>query len=466
MRTAVIRWMSGLIEPRQQLPVERQKFSNSKLLQMILPIVAEQFLALIVGIVDTMMVSYAGEAAVSGVALVNQLNNVFILTFTALASGGSIIASQYAGSQDEENGTLAAGQLLTSMVLLSAIITALVLIFGQNIFTALFGNVEQDVSSAGMIYLRISAYSFAALAIYDVCSGLYRSMGRTKELMYVSIGMNVINVIGNAIGIFVLHAGVAGVAYSSLTARSFAAVVMLVMCTNKKLTVHLELDKILSWNQDMIRRILHVGIPGGIDNCLYQFAKIMLSIIVARFGTIQIAANSVSGSYLSMTAVFCTAMGQAFMTVTGQYVGAKDTEGAEYYMMKMLRFSYLGALIWNAAFLALSPLVLGLYKLSDETMYLAMVIVVMQIVINILFGPLSVSLAGGLRAAGDIRFSLYSSFFASVICRVALAVLFGLIFNMGVIGIGLAIAGDTVIKGMLVLWRWRSGRWKNMRLID
>jgi Na+-driven multidrug efflux pump len=196
-----------LIEPRQQIPEERKKFSNADLKTLIVPIIIEQFLALMVGIADTMMISYAGEAAVSGVSLVNQLNNVFIMVFTALASGGAVVASQYIGSKDRKNGVLAASQLVMITGLISILMTVVVLLFGRQMFDLLFGNVETDVLEAGLTYLRISAYSFPFLAVYNGCAGLFRSMGKTKELMNVSIVMNIINVVGNAIGIFVLRAG-------------------------------------------------------------------------------------------------------------------------------------------------------------------------------------------------------------------------------------------------------------------
>ena len=202
--------LDRLIEPRQQIPEERKRFSNAELKALILPIIVEQFLALLVGLADTLMVSHVGEAAVSGVSLVNQLNNVFIMVFTALASGGAVVVSQYIGSKDSGRGTQAASQLVMITELISLLATGIVLLFGRQLFDLLFGQVEADVRKSGLTYLRISAYSFAFLALYNDCAGLFRSMGRTKILMDVSIIMNAINVIGNAIGVFVLHADVRG----------------------------------------------------------------------------------------------------------------------------------------------------------------------------------------------------------------------------------------------------------------
>ncbi|MCM1480664.1 MAG: MATE family efflux transporter, partial [Muribaculaceae bacterium] len=338
-------------------------------------------------------------------------------------------------------------------------------LFGHSIFTALFGTVEQDVYDSGMEYLKISAYSFAGLAVYNACAGLYRSMGKTRELMYVSFAMNGINVIGNAVGIFILHAGVAGVAYPSLISRVFAAVVMLVLTSNKNNVLYLRAKNIFCRHRKMIRRIFHVAVPNSIENGLFQMAKVALSSIVAKFGTVQIAANGVAQSFWSMAALFCLAMGPVFITVVGQYMGADDPEGAEYYMKKLLRITYIGGVLWNILFLLISPMLLMLYDLSAETVRLILVLCLLHNSFNALFCPLSFALSSGLRAAGDVKFNLYSSVFSSVVCRVALSVLFGIVFNMGVVGITLAMACDWGIKAALVTARYKGGKWKEFRLI-
>lgn len=463
-------FISRLIEPKQTISKERQRFSNRDLMRLVLPIVAEQFLALLVGIADTLMVSYAGtgeagDAVVSGVSLVNQLNNVFILVFSALAAGGAVIASQYVGSGEKEKGIDAASQLLMVTTVISVVLTAVVLLFGSGIFTLLFGEVEQAVYDAGMTYMRISAYSFVGLAIYNACAGLYRSMGKTKELMYVSFVMNGINVVGNAIGVFGLRAGVAGVAYPSLISRVTAAVIMLVLTSNKKNELYLRLRSIFTWQWEMIRRVFHIAIPNSVENGLFQLAKVALSSIVAGFGTVQIAANGTAQSFWSMAALFCLAMGPAFITVIGQYMGAKDAEGAKYYMKKLLRITYLGGVVWNVFFFLISPLLLQLYDLSAETVRLIILLELIHNVFNALFCPLSFSLASGLRAAGDVKFNLYSSIFSSVVCRVALSVVFGIWMNMGVVGITLAMACDWGIKAVLVVMRYRSGKWEKFQII-
>lgn len=457
--------MFKLIEPKIQLAKSRQLFSNRNLRDLIVPLIIEQLLILLVGIADTLMVSYAGEAAVSGVSLVNQLNTVFILVFTALASGGAVVASQYVGNKDKKNGVLASSQLVMITTLISVVLMVVAIVFRRELLTLLFGRVENEVMQACLTYLIISAFSFPALAIYNSCAGLFRSMSKTKTIMYVSIIMNVINVVGNFIGIFVLHAGVAGVAYPSLISRVIAAVILLVISLNKNNTIYVRIKDIFKWSQEMIRRILKIAIPNGIENGLFQLSKVALSSIVAMFGTSQIAANGVAQSFWSMAALFCLAMGPAFITVIGQCMGAGDIEAADYYMKKLLRITYVGGIIWNVAFFIVTPLILQLYSLSSDTIYMIIILCLIHNVFNALLCPIASSLSNGLRACGDVKYTMYTSIFSTVVCRVILSIIFGIWMNLGVIGIALAMVGDWAIKSAFIAKRYYQGKWKQFKVI-
>lgn len=448
-----------------QIPEERKRFNNQKLKTLIVPIIIEQFLAYLVGIADTLMVSHAGEAAVSSVSLVNQLNNVFIMIFTALASGGAVVASQYIGRNDKKNCSLAASQLVMIIGAVSIIMTIAVLISGKQLFVLLFGKAEQDVLNSGLIYLRISAYSFPFLAIYNACAGLFRSMGKSGTIMNVSILMNAINVAGNAVGVFVLKAGVAGVAYPSLISRAVAAIIMIWLSVNPNLIIQVRIRQVFSWRWWMISRIFTIAIPNSIENGLFQISKVALSSIVAMFGTVQIAANGVAQCFWGMSSLFCMAMGPAFITVVGQYMGSMDTDGAEYYMRKLLRITYVGTIIWDAFFFVITPLLLKLYSLSDETVELIIILVLMHNFFNAIFCPFSFSVSNGMRAAGDVKFTMLASIFATVVCRVFFSILFGVVMQLGAIGITIAMICDWAIKAVLVVIRWKTGKWKEFRVI-
>lgn len=464
--------MRGLIyrltEPAGTIPDERKIFSNHDLKILIVPLFLEQLLEVLVGVSDTFMVSYAGEAAVSGVSLVNMFNTVFIFLFSALAAGGAVVVSQYIGSRDEKNGNLSAGQLVMIAAVFSAAVTVFSLALNRQLLRVLFGEVDPDVMEACLTYLQISAYSYPAIAIYNAGAAVYRSMGKTGVTMNISLAANGINIVGNAVGVFILHAGVAGVAYPSLIARTFSAVVILILCFRKKncpVSVRLVGKNIFRWEGSMVKRILSIAVPNGIENGLFQLTKVALSSITALFGTVQIAANGVAQSFWSVAALMGTALGLAFVTVIGQCMGAEDTEAAEYYMKKLLRITFLASILWNALILAATPLVLKGYALSDEAADLVVVLVIIHNIFNALFYPLSGALANGLRAAGDVRYTMYVSIFSTIGCRVVFSVLFGIFLDLGVIGIAFAMCLDWMIRAMFFWIRFRRGKWKEFRVI-
>lgn len=454
-----------LIEPKKAIPEERKIFSDMDLKKLIVPLFLEQLLAVLVGVADTFMVSYAGEAAVSGVSLVNMFNTVFIYLFSALAAGGAIVVSQYIGSRDQENGNLSSGQLMMVSAVFSIGIMVFVLIFNERLLRLLFGEVDGDVMEACVTYLRISAYSYPALAIYNAGAAVHRSMGKTNVTMYLSAASNGINVVGNAIGVFLLRAGVAGVAYPSLIARVFSAAVITWMCFNRKNLVWLEWKKIFCRDGNMIRRILGIAIPNGIENGLFQLAKVALSSITALFGTVQIAANGVAQSFWSVAALMGTAMGLAFVTVIGQCMGANDRDAAEYYMRKLLRLTFVTSIIWNGLILAVSPLVLKGYALSAEAAGLVVILILIHNVFNAVFYPLSGALSNGLRAAGDVKFTMYISLASTVAGRVVFSVILAVWLNMGVIGIALAMCLDWGIRALVFWVRFVRGSWKKFSVI-
>ena len=471
-----------LTEPAQTIPDARKIFSNHDLSVLIVPLFLEQLLEVLVGVADTFMVSYAGEAAVSGVSLVNMFNTVFIFLFSALAAGGAVVVSQYIGSHDEKNGSLSAGQLVMIAAVFSTAAMIFSLALNRQLLRLLFGEADRDVMEACVTYLQISAYSYPAIAVYNAGAAVYRSMGKTRVTMNISLAANGINIAGNAIGVFVFHAGVAGVAYPSLIARTFSAVVILFLCFRQQdgmtgsqenrrpvpgspVCVRLKWKNIFRWEGGMVKRILGIAVPNGIENGLFQLTKVALSSITALFGTVQIAANGVAQSFWSVAALMGTSLGLAFVTVIGQCMGAGDTDAAEYYMKKLLRITFLASILWNALILLAAPLVLKGYALSDEAADLVVVLVIIHNIFNALFYPLSGALANGLRAAGDVKFTMYVSIFSTIGCRVVFSVLFGICLNMGVIGISFAMCLDWMIRAAFFWARFRKGKWKEFRVI-
>ncbi len=457
--------IARLIEPRTSMAHDKKVFSNKYLLDLILPLVGEQFMVMLIGIADTLMVSYIGEEAVSAITLVNMFTTIFIYIFTALAAGGAVIVSQYIGKKDKENGNLAASQIITISMMIASVLMLLVLIFCRPILGLLFGEVDHSVMTASTTYLKISAYSFPAMAIYSGGAALLRSMGKTKNTMLISLIMNMINIIGNAIGIFLLRAGVEGVAWPSFISRLIAAIMIMTLCYSDKNKIRIKTRYLIHWNAKMIKRIMSIAIPNGFESGIFQLSKVALGSITAMFGTSQIAANGVAQSFWSLAALIGVAMGPAFITVIGQCIGAKDYDAADYYMSKLLRISIVASVLWNAIILGATPIVLLLYRLPNETKQMVFLLVLIHNIFNALVFPVSSPFSNGLRAAGDVKYTMYVSIFSTVICRVALSVVFGIWCNLGVIGIALAMVCDWSIRAILIVIRYKSSTWKTFEVI-
>lgn len=441
-------------------------FTNKDLKNMIIPLFFEQLLVMLVGIIDTFIVSFVGESAVSGVSLVNSFNTIFIYLFTALASGGAVVISQYIGRKEQEATNRASGQLLMFSIVFSFILMILVLIFNESLLRLLFGRVENSVMQACITYLRISAYSYPALAIYNAGAALYRSMAKTSTTMYISIASNIINCIGNCIGVFVLHAGVAGVAYPSLIARVFSAVVITFLCFNKTLTTYYEKKHIFVFDAKMLKRVLNIAVPNGIEQGIFQLVKVALSSVVALFGTYQIAANGVAQSIWSLAALVGVTMAPVFITVIGQCMGAKDIDNAHYYFKKLMKITVIFSIIWNVFILLITPLFLQYYQLSSETKHLVFVLVIIHNIFNTIAFPFSGPLSNGLRATGDVKYTMIVSILSTVVVRGILSIIFGITFNLGVIGIALAMCADWSMRAIVFHLRYKSDKWTQFTVIE
>lgn len=440
-------------------------FSDKSLRAMIIPLFLEQLLVMLVGLADTLIVSYAGEAAVSGVSLVNQFNTIFIYLFTAVASGGAVVISQYIGKKANDDAGESASQLLFFSTTFSLVATVLVLIGNEAMLRLMFGKVEEDVMQACITYLRISAYSYPALAIYNSGAALFRSIGRTSVTMYLSIASNIINIIGNVIGVFVLKAGVAGVAYPSLLARIFSAVIITWLCFQKKNAVTYQCRWIFRWDGSLMKHILNIAIPNGLENGVFQLVKVALSSIAARFGTYQIAANGVAQSIWSLAALTGVSMGPAFITVIGQCMGNGDTKAADDYFKKLTRITLLISFAWNLLVFLLTPTFLWFYALESKTKQLVIWLVLIHNLFNAIAFPFSGVLSNGLRAAGDVKFTMYVSVISTIAVRLFLSYILGITLQMGVIGIAIAMVCDWLIRAVIFFRRQKSGKWKTFQVI-
>ena len=440
-------------------------FTNEDLRKMIVPLFFEQLLVMLVGIADTFIVSYVGESAVSGVSLVNMFNTVFIYLFTALASGGAVMISQYIGNKDKKNAILSSSQLLMFSTIFSIVIAVLVCATNEWLLRLMFGQVDNAVMESCVTYLRISAYSYPMLAIYNAGAAMQRSLCKTKVTMYISIIANIINVIGNIIGVFVLKAGVAGVAYPSLIARLFSAIAITILCFKTNQEAYYTKDDVMTWDVPMLSRILKIAIPNGVENGIFQLVKVALGSVVALFGTYQIAANGIAQSIWSLAALVGSAMGPVFITVIGQCQGAQDDEATQYYFKKLMKITLIFSIAWNGIVFALTPIFMQFYAVSEQTKELVIILVLIHNVFNTVAFPFSGPLSNGLRATGDVKYTMIVSIASTIGGRLVLSIILGIYCHMGVIGIAYAMCLDWSIRAIIFYMRYRSGKWKEFQLV-
>ncbi len=441
------------------MEAEKQKlFSQKDLNRLIVPLIFEQTLAITVGMADTMMISSAGEAAVSGVSLVDMFNN-FIINVLAALSTGAVVTSQFLGARRREDACRSAKQLIVASGVITVGVTALVMLLHRGILALFFGRIEQDVFDNAVTYLLITAVSFPFLAVYNSCAALFRSMGNSRITLKVSALMNLINVAGNAVCIYGLRMGAAGVAIPSVVSRAVAAVILYRLLKNPSGEIYLRKER-FRFDWGVVKRILFIGIPSGIENGIFQLGRVIVVSIIAEFGTVQIAANGVANSLDAMGCIVGQALGLAMITVIGRCVGAGDLEAVRYYTKKLLRFTYIATAAVNSCILLSLPWILKIYGLGQDTTELAYWLVMIHNGVAIFLWPVSFVLPNMLRACNDVRYTMAISVFSMIVFRIGFSVVIGIHLGYGAIGVWTAMVMDWIFRAVCFIGRYLRGGWK------
>ena len=433
-------------------------FSQRDLLRLVGPLLVEQLLAVTVGMADTMMVSRCGEAAISGVSLVDMINNLIIVLFAALATGGAVVVSQYLGAREQKKADASSGQLILLSALLGAGVALFCFVLARPMLRLCYGSIEADVLDAGVLYLKITALSYPFLALYNAGAALFRSMGNSKISMQISVLMNIINIVGNAVCIFGLKMGVDGVAWPSVISRVVAAALILARCYQKghALTVL----KTIKLDGKMAKRILGIGIPSAFENSLFEAGRILVVSMISTFGTVQIAANAVANNLDGMGTIPGKALGLAMITVVGRCIGAGDSEQAVYYTKKLMVWAYIAMGVFNGAILLFLPQIVSIYALSGATMQLAILLVQIHAGFAILLWPASFVLPNALRAANDVRFTMVVATASMLVWRMGLSWVLCVQMGMGAVGVWYAMVVDWICRIICFVARFVSGAWK------
>lgn len=442
-----------------------QMFDGAFLRSLIIPLLIEQILTLTIGMADTIMVANVGEEAVSGIALVDSISNLCIFLFSAFATGGAVVASQYLGRRDKVNASVAAKQLIYITAIFSGAIMLFGLVTGRHLLSWVFGSIEESVMDYAFQYFIFILISYPFLAVINSANALCRSMGKSRITMLVSLVMNIINIGGNAILIYVVGLGTAGAGIASLASRIIGAVIMLRVVSDSRLEINTGNLLHFVWKWPMIRRILRIGIPSGIENSIFHIGKILVQSLIAGYGTASIAAYAVMNNLGSIANIPGSVIGMASITVIGQCCGAGRYDQAKYYGRKLLIWAYILMILTGAVFYVFTPQFSGFYNLSPEATALAVEATRLLLVQTMIFWPLSFTLPNFLRAAGDAKYTMTVAICSMWVFRVILSYILGNLFGMGLIGIVWAMCIDWYCRIVFFVTRWVKGKWQLKQVI-
>lgn len=432
------------------------RFSDKALWTLILPLIVEQFLGTLMGIADTVMVSSQGDAAVSGVSLVDMIFVLFFNIFSALATGGAVVASRAIGEENHEKARRSASCLLVICLVASLGLMAIVYVLDTRLLRLLFGSIENDVMSAAEIYMHTTLVSFPMVALYSAAAALFRAEGNSKISMITQTAVNVFNIAGNALFIFVFKWGVFGAALATLLGRALSCVYLLVKLADKKNTIFVDYRKMFTdcGERGLYKNILSIGLPGSLESGTFQLGRILVLSIISTFGTAQITANAVANNIDSFGVMVGFAFSFAIVTVVGQCVGAGDWRAVKYYTAKLLRLSILSEAVFNVILFACLPLLLSLYKVTPESRSLAVILICIHNICAVVLWTHSFVLPGAMKAIGDAKFVMVTAVLSMFIFRVGMSYILGIKLGMGAIGVWISMIVDWIARITCFRTRW------------
>lgn len=444
---------------------ENLLFSNRYLALLIFPLIVEVFLSVAVGMADTMMVAQAGEAAVAGVSAINTIQNLLVFLFQAFATGGAVVSSQYLGKGDKDKACYSAKQLMNISISISLFISIVTIVFRKGTINLIYGSLEEDVFSSALAYFIPILISMPFLAIQNSANALCRTMGKSTITMVVSLIVNLVNIVGNAIFLFIFDLGAAGVGIASCISRIAGAAIMFIIVCNKKRVIYVQDPLKINFDFKMIGKILEIALPSGIENAIFHIGKILVASLIASLGTASIAADAILNNIGTFNNIPGSAIGMASITIIGQCCGAREYEMAKHYAKRLLSIAYIAMVSLSLVLYILTPWLASIYNLPTLTTDLAINMVRVNLIQSALFWPLSFTLPNFLRAAGDVRYTMIVAIASMWIFRVILSRLFAINLTMGLQGVYWGMYIDWYCRIIFMATRFISGKWKTKAVV-
>lgn len=444
---------------------QQHLFTNKMLRALLVPIIMEQLLNALMGTVDTMMVSNVGSAAISAVSLVDSINVLIIQAFSALAAGGTIICTQYLGQKNHEMANKSARQALFIITAISVFIVVLGLAFRAPLLSFIFGKVDADVMKNSMVYFFYTVLSYPFIALYDAGASIFRAQENTRGPMVISIISNVMNIVGNGILIWVFHMGVAGAAISTLVSRIFCAVVVLYQLRKDRQPIVVRDYLKIRPDGKMIGRILALGIPSGIENSMFQLGKLAIQSTVSTLGTAAIAAQAMTNILENLNGIAAIGVGVGLMTIVGQCLGAGRQDEAVYYIKKLCVIAEVIIIISCLGVFALTKPITILGGMEKESADMCFHMMMWITIVKPLVWIMAFIPGYGLRAAGDVKFSMITSCCTMWVCRFCLCVFLIRRLGFGPMGVWIGMFADWTVRSIIFTWRFRSRKWLQHKVI-
>lgn len=457
--------MKNIFYDKSKIDYGNLLFPRRALWMLLIPLIIEQMLNSLMGMVDTLMVSRVGAEAISAVSLVDSINNLVLQVFAAMAAGAAIICSQYLGRKDEKGCNDAAKQIVLTVVVISSVIMIIGVGFRKPLLHLIFGSVEEAVMTNAQMYFLITALSYPFIALFQAGAAFYRACGNSKFTMKTALIANVANIIGNTLFIFVLQMGAAGAAVSTLISRALCAFVVFYALRKPGYAIQLKNYFSIRPDLNLIVKILAIGVPSGIENGMFQFGKLAIQSTVSSLGTAAIAAQAMTIIFENVNGMAAVGIGIGLMTVVGQSIGAGRQEEAKYYIVKLAGYAEIAMIIsCILVYIAARPVTV-LAGMSEESTALCMQMILAITIVKPLLWVPSFTPPNGLRAAGDVRFSMITATLTMWLCRVALSIFLMRVVKTGPIGVWYGMFADWGVRGVIFTIRFVRGKWIRFKVI-
>lgn len=439
---------------------ERKKdASRVGLVQLALPLMLESFMRCTVGMIDVAFLSRISDEVVSAVSVSNQFLVFCQMFATAMAMGATVCINQAIGMKNREKVNMLATISVTSNLTIGLVV-GLVFVLCPKVVLSIMTLDENAVAVASR-YLRIAGGAMFVQSVEIVLVNLCRSTGRIRAPLAINFMANIINVIGNYVAVF--HADrfwnvdpVIGVAAATVLSRvaSLAVAVILI----RRSGVRCSLKYLRPFPREDFKLVLTIGVPGGISMMTYSLSQLVTTAIISSLGLMTIAAKVYVQNIVQYVAIVGQTFAQASAIMVGYRLGAAKYDEAKKVCGMVMRIAVLSNGFFSILIFTVRYPLLGVFTEDPAIIAIAASIFFLDFFVELGRG-LNNSLGGALQAAGDVRFLLIVNQSCAWLLAVGCSYLFGVVLDMGLFGVWLAFACDELIRGNILRWRWKSGRW-------